>query len=95
MSKNLCGLGFGPMPDPSFARRPSRATGPKIKQAAHAPVSGHRLDGFEAVVTVAGGVAIAAVLAILIFGVSAANERLRQNEHWSKLSVDYMAEKWR
>lgn len=85
----------GPMPDPSFARRPSRATGPKIKRTTHAPVSGSGLDGFEAVVTMAAGVAIAAVLAILLFGVMAAKSRFKQDEHWSKLSVDYMAEKWR
>lgn len=32
--------GYGPIPNPSFARRSSRATGPKIRRATHAPVLG-------------------------------------------------------
>lgn len=85
----------GPMPDPSFARRRTNATGPKIRLR---PQLTNRaiwagMDGFETVVTMASGVAIAAALAILLFGVMAAKSRFKQDEHWSKLTVDYMAER--
>lgn len=95
MSKIICG--YPPLPDPSFARRRTNATGPKIRRAQHAPAHGpFELEPVEILASVGAGAAIAAIIAgVVLFGVMAANNRVEQAERWSKLTGEYMAEKRR